>query len=144
MADASSQDLLLAYYGDDFTGSTDVLESLTLGGIPTVAAYKVPVIEENIFKVLVKYHPIIKVRSVILPNIALNEAVIPELLQRDCTAANLASSLADILDDSPARRRQIDAFARLDSVFDTTGAPPSARAAEAVMNLVAQRASIRP
>jgi uncharacterized protein YgbK (DUF1537 family) len=29
-------DLLLAYYGDDFTGSTDVLESLTLGGVPTV------------------------------------------------------------------------------------------------------------
>ncbi|CAN5827387.1 four-carbon acid sugar kinase family protein [soil metagenome] len=27
---------LLAYYGDDFTGSTDVLEVLSLGGVPTV------------------------------------------------------------------------------------------------------------
>jgi len=29
-------DLLLSYYGDDFTGSTDALESLTLAGVPTV------------------------------------------------------------------------------------------------------------
>lgn len=28
--------MLLAYYGDDFTGSTDVLEALTTSGIPTV------------------------------------------------------------------------------------------------------------
>ena len=27
---------LLAFYGDDFTGSTDVMEALTLGGVPTV------------------------------------------------------------------------------------------------------------
>jgi 3-oxoisoapionate kinase len=42
VADASSLDLLLAYYGDDFTGSTDVLESLTLGGIPTVLFSSTP------------------------------------------------------------------------------------------------------
>jgi uncharacterized protein YgbK (DUF1537 family) len=30
------RDILVAYYGDDFTGSTDVLESLTLNGIDTV------------------------------------------------------------------------------------------------------------
>lgn len=31
-----SEDLLLAFYGDDFTGSTDVLESLSLNGVETV------------------------------------------------------------------------------------------------------------
>lgn len=31
-----AQDLLLSYYGDDFTGSTDVMEALSSGGIPTV------------------------------------------------------------------------------------------------------------
>ena len=30
------QDLLLTYYGDDFTGSTDVMEVLTWAGLPTV------------------------------------------------------------------------------------------------------------
>ena len=35
-------DLLLAYYGDDFTGSTDVLESLSLNGVPTVLFLETP------------------------------------------------------------------------------------------------------
>ena len=29
-------DLLMAYYGDDFTGSADAMEALTLNGVPTV------------------------------------------------------------------------------------------------------------
>ena len=33
---ALPQGLLLAYYGDDFTGSTDVLEAFTLAGVSTV------------------------------------------------------------------------------------------------------------
>ena len=28
--------LLLAYYGDDFTGSTDAMEAMTAAGIPTI------------------------------------------------------------------------------------------------------------
>ena len=28
--------LLISYYGDDFTGSTDVMEALASNGIPTV------------------------------------------------------------------------------------------------------------
>jgi uncharacterized protein YgbK (DUF1537 family) len=35
-------DLLLTYYGDDFTGSTDVMESLELYGIPTVLFLAMP------------------------------------------------------------------------------------------------------
>ncbi len=35
-------DLLLAYYGDDFTGSTDVLEVLTSAGVPTVLFFETP------------------------------------------------------------------------------------------------------
>lgn len=37
--------LLLTYYGDDFTGSTDVMESLTLGGVPTVLFLETPTAE---------------------------------------------------------------------------------------------------
>ena len=37
---------LLAYYGDDFTGSTDVLEVLTLGGVPTVLFLAPPTDEQ--------------------------------------------------------------------------------------------------
>jgi len=35
-------DLLVSYYGDDFTGSTDVMESLAASGIPTVLFLGVP------------------------------------------------------------------------------------------------------
>ena len=34
--------LLLAYYGDDFTGSTDALEALTVAGVPTVLFFQPP------------------------------------------------------------------------------------------------------
>jgi 3-oxoisoapionate kinase len=42
---------LLTFYGDDFTGSTDVMEALTLGGVPTVLLLEPLPIEEvkNLF-----------------------------------------------------------------------------------------------
>jgi len=39
---APASDLLLAYYGDDFTGSTDALEALVTAGVPTVLCLQVP------------------------------------------------------------------------------------------------------
>ena len=33
---------LLAYYGDDFTGSTDVMEAFTAAGVPTVLFLEPP------------------------------------------------------------------------------------------------------
>jgi len=38
----TTNDLLLAYYGDDFTGSTDVMEALSKAGLPTVLFLKPP------------------------------------------------------------------------------------------------------
>jgi uncharacterized protein YgbK (DUF1537 family) len=38
--------LLLTYYGDDFTGSTDVMECLELGGIPTVLFLEPPTADQ--------------------------------------------------------------------------------------------------
>lgn len=35
-------DLLLTFYGDDFTGSTDAMEALTLNGVPTVLFLEPP------------------------------------------------------------------------------------------------------
>lgn len=39
-------DLLLSYYGDDFTGSTDVMEALSINGIPTVLFLQSPTLED--------------------------------------------------------------------------------------------------
>ena len=42
MAQALPPGLLLAYYSDDFTGSTDVLEAFTAAGVPTVLFLQTP------------------------------------------------------------------------------------------------------
>jgi uncharacterized protein YgbK (DUF1537 family) len=38
----AQEGLLLAYYGDDFTGSTDAMEAMTAAGVPTVLFLDVP------------------------------------------------------------------------------------------------------
>ena len=43
------------------------------------------------------------------------------------------SSLRDVLDDTPLRRKQLEAFARIDSIMSTGNQPPSVRAAEIVL-----------
>ncbi|WP_263417380.1 four-carbon acid sugar kinase family protein [Terriglobus albidus] len=40
------RDLLYTYYGDDFTGSTDVLEQLARGGIPAALFFAPPTVED--------------------------------------------------------------------------------------------------
>jgi len=39
--------MLLSYYGDDFTGSTDVMESLAMNGVPTVLFTRIPNAQEQ-------------------------------------------------------------------------------------------------
>jgi uncharacterized protein YgbK (DUF1537 family) len=44
--DGLPEGLWLAYYGDDFTGSTDVLEAFTAAGVPTVLFLQAPRAED--------------------------------------------------------------------------------------------------
>ncbi|MGA1198145.1 MAG: four-carbon acid sugar kinase family protein, partial [Candidatus Latescibacterota bacterium] len=39
-------DLILSYYGDDFTGSTDVMEALSFAGLKTVLFLSPPKLEQ--------------------------------------------------------------------------------------------------
>jgi hypothetical protein len=95
-----------------------------------LAAYKVPLFEEVIARLL------IKVPSVILANLVLGENIVPEFLQRACTPENLAAALVPLLRDTAARRRQIEAFARLDRLMEIGTAVPSERAAAVVLGCV--------
>jgi lipid-A-disaccharide synthase len=109
---------------------TSTLE-LALAGIPMVAAYKLSLIEAGVAKLL------IRVPSVILANLVLGDAAVPELLQFDCTPARLAAALAPLLSDTAERQRQVAALARLDAVMGIGGEAPSARAAAVVLDIVA-------
>ena len=98
-----------------------------------VAAYRVPGWEATLFRLMTT------IKTVILANLVLGENVVPEFLQSDCTPDRLAAGLVPLLTDTPERRRQRDAFARLDSIMALGSEPPSARAARAVLALIARR-----
>jgi lipid-A-disaccharide synthase len=106
---------------------TSTLE-LALAAVPMAAAYKVPLIEELVGRLL------ITAPSAILANLILGENVVPEFLQRDCTPGNLAAALLPLLTDTPQRRRQVAAFARLDELMAIGGTGPSDRAASVVLD----------
>jgi lipid-A-disaccharide synthase len=76
---------------------------------------------------------VINVSSVILANLVVGENVVPEFLQQDCTPEKLSLALRDVLNDSPLRRRQVDAFAGIDQIMSTGDQPPSVRAADIVL-----------
>ena len=62
----------------------------------------------------------------------LGENVIPELIQWDCTPEKLADALLPLLGDSPERRRQLEAFSKLDDLMRIGDEAPSERAARIV------------
>lgn len=107
--------------------SGTVTLELALAQVPTVVAYKVTLMEELIARALVK------VKMVGLANIILGEMIMPELLQRQATAKNLADALVAIVGDTPQRRRQCEAFVRLDTIMEIGGGAPSERAAAIVI-----------
>jgi lipid-A-disaccharide synthase len=106
--------------------SGTVTLELALAGVPMVTAYKIGAVEAWILR------RAIRVNSVILANLVLGENVIPEYLQEHCVPEKLAAALSDVLEDTPARRRQLDAFASIDKLM-STDQPPSVRAADIVV-----------
>ena len=107
--------------------SGTVTLELALAGVPMVTAYRTGVMEAWILR------RAIKVNSVILANLVVGENVVPEFLQEDCTPEKLAAALRDLLSDSVLRRKQVEAFAKIDGIMSTGNAPPSVRAADIVL-----------
>jgi lipid-A-disaccharide synthase len=116
--------------------SGTVTLELALAGVPMVAAYRTGAAEAWIMR------RAIKVKSVILANLVVAENVVPEFLQQDCTPEKLVPALREVLGDSPLRRRQLEAFARIEAIMSTGNQPPGVRAADIV--LAAMRKSRRP
>jgi lipid-A-disaccharide synthase len=113
--------------------SGTVTLELALAGVPTVAAYRLSPLEYIPARLL------IRVPSVILANLVLEENVIPEFLQHECRADRLAAALTPLLADGPERARQIAAFARLDAILGIGALTPSRQAAEIVLATARQR-----
>jgi lipid-A-disaccharide synthase len=110
--------------------SGTVTLELALAGVPMVTAYRTGALEAFIVR------RALTVSSVILANLVLGENAVPEFLQENCTADKLASALGEVLSDSPMRRRQLEAFARIDGIMSTGNQPPSVRAADIVLAMM--------
>lgn len=109
--------------------SGTVTLELAVSGVPMVTAYRVSGLEAAIARRL------IRVPSVILANLVLGENVVPEFIQQACRPETLAAALAPLLSDTPERRRQTEAFARLDAIMKIGEAEPARQAAEIVLDM---------
>ena len=116
--------------------SGTVTLELAVAGVPMVAAYKAGAVEGFVIR------NALRAISVILANIVVGENVVPEFIQRDCTAEKLLPALREVLADSAMRRRQLAAFAKIDAIMSTGNQPPSVRAADIV--LATMRKARRP
>ena len=112
--------------------SGTVTLELALSGVPMVAAYRVGNAEAWVMR------RAIRTSSIILANLVIGENVVPEFVQENCTPEKLVEPLLAILADSPLRRQQTNAFARLDTVMSTGDQPPSVRAADIVLATMRQ------
>ncbi|MEH2468621.1 lipid-A-disaccharide synthase [Nitrobacteraceae bacterium AZCC 2161] len=113
-----------------FAKSGTVTLELAVAGVPMVAAYKGGSVEAWIAR------RVIRSASVILANLVVGENVVPEYIQQDCTPEKLAPALREVLADTPMRQRQVEAFARLDTIMATGKASPSVGAADIVLGVL--------
>lgn len=110
--------------------SGTVTLELALSGVPTVAAYRIRAWEAAIAR------HIVRVPSVLLPNLILESRAVPELLQQDATPDNLTQALMEILPDGPARDLQLAAFVELEDRMKGQPGSPSQHVADAILGIL--------
>lgn len=118
-----------AFAGAQFAlaASGTVSLELALCNVPHVAVYKGGAIEAFIMQKMVN------IPSILLPNIILNETIVPQLLQNDFTLENLTRAVSSI--DLPAQQT---AFTRLKAIM-YTGENASEVAAARLLELTASK-----
>lgn len=113
--------------------SGTVTLELALSQVPTVAAYRGAGWEAFLARRLVK------LPSVILPNLILGRSVVPEFIQEEATAEVLSNHLLAALAESEKRKEQLDGFAEVETIMRSAGPSPAANAVAAALDLVASR-----
>lgn len=115
--------------------SGTVSTELALAGVPMVIAYRLDAVTYALMRRFVTTD------YATLFNIAAQGFVAPEFIQGDCTGEKLAGAVAERLDDPGLRARQVEAqYAALDRM-GRGGPDPSEAAADAVLEVVAERSA---
>ncbi|HEV7335745.1 MAG TPA: lipid-A-disaccharide synthase [Bosea sp. (in: a-proteobacteria)] len=115
--------------------SGTVTLELALAQVPTVAAYRGAGWEAALARRL------IKLSTVILPNLILGDNIVPEFIQDDVTPDALTQALLAVIPEGAARTRQLDGFAGVEREMRRAGPSPAANAVEAALALLEARAA---
>ncbi len=106
---------------------------LAMMKIPHIIAYKVAPLTAWLARHL------LKIKSVNLPNILLDESVVPELLQEDCNAKKIADTIGNYLDNAAARREFEQKMDKLCQVMGVGELKPSEKAAKIIFATIEAR-----
>jgi lipid-A-disaccharide synthase len=100
---------VLAYYTSDMAvaASGTVALELARTGLPAVIIYKTTAVTSLIIKFL------LNVKNVSLINILAKKQIVPELLQKNCTAKNIFDHALEILDADAEKKRQKESFSEI-------------------------------
>lgn len=107
--------------------SGTVTLELALAQVPMVVAYKLGWIESPL-----RY--LVKVTSIVLPNLILGTYSVPEYVQERCRPEALAAAMREIIENGAARTAQLAAFSTLDQTMQSAGDRPADLAARIVLN----------
>jgi len=110
--------------------SGTVTLELALSQIPTVAAYRGAGWEAFLARRL------IKLPSVILPNLILGRSIVPEFIQEEATADALSSHLLAAMAEGDKRQEQLDGFAEVETIMRSAGPSPAANAVAAALAIL--------
>jgi lipid-A-disaccharide synthase len=107
--------------------SGTVTLELALAGTPMVVGYVVEAVMAPVLRRL------ITASTIILPNLVLERNVFREFVQQDCTPANLAGALRDVMNESSTRAGQHAALAEIPGRMRLAEGTPSEAAARVVL-----------
>jgi lipid-A-disaccharide synthase len=116
------------------TKSGTVTLELALAQVPMVVAYRVSAATAFLIRRMG-----VDVEHASLVNLLAGHAVVPELLQEDCTADRLAAAVDELLRSEEAREAQREGFREVLKVLGETTPPPSERAAKVVLDAIRVR-----
>ncbi|GHB35466.1 lipid-A-disaccharide synthase [Pseudovibrio japonicus] len=86
---------------------------LAIAGVPMVIAYKLDWFFRR-FKQVNRFIRFITVDTIVLPNLVLEDHSIKEYIEEEANPETLSQAVLELLSDTPKRRAQLDAFARID------------------------------
>ena len=100
------------------TSGTATLETALIG-TPQVVCYRANGSKFS-YKVMEK---LLKIKYVSLPNLIVNNEIVPELLVHRCTADSIAHALSPLLQSSPQRDWQLGGYKKMRRILTTEDAP---------------------